>query len=464
VTAVPGGSKYQPLVLAPEHRSERLSGSLGLVLSLAPVGEEMTGPAIRAYELARVLAANGADINLAATAVEGSALDVSCVSFDRHDGRSLQEHLRGVDFVIAQPQWPLVMRTLRRSAARLVFDLYDPEPLETLEHHSSSRAPVRRLISAITIDRLVEALRIGNHFLCASENQRDLWLGSMLAERLIRPDSYDRDPSFRSVISTVPFGVPDAPPPERHGHPIRERFPAIGPGDEVVLWNGGIWSWLDPATAIRAVGSLSERRPELKLVFMGASSRAAGRRSAEAAYEEASRLGLLDRVVMFSDRWVPYSERANWLREADCAVSCHFSHLEAQFAFRTRILDCFWAGLPVVCTEGDALAAEVARHELGIVVPEQDAAALASGLEQVLDRGRASYGEALAEAAERHRWSHVTAPLLRVIEAAEIPQPLGAGSPPRPGQRLRNRSYVAIRSMLNAAGVKGWPGLRSQRP
>ena len=33
--------------------------------------------------------------------------------------------------------------------------------------------------------------------MCASDTQRDLWLGAMLALRLIGPELYDRDPSLR---------------------------------------------------------------------------------------------------------------------------------------------------------------------------------------------------------------------------------------------------------------------------
>jgi hypothetical protein len=35
-------------------------------------------------------------------------------------------------------------------------------------------------------------------------------------------------------------------------------------------------------------------------------------------------------------------------------VSTHYEHVETTFAFRTRILDYLWAGLPVVATGGDA--------------------------------------------------------------------------------------------------------------
>ncbi len=56
-----------------------------------------------------------------------------------------------------------------------------------------------------------------------------------------------------------------------------------------------------------------------------------------------------------------YEQRADWLLEADCVLSAHADHLETRFAFRTRLLDAIWAGLPIVCTGGDDLAEQVER-------------------------------------------------------------------------------------------------------
>ena len=73
---------------------------------------------------------------------------------------------------------------------------------------------------------------------------------------------------------------------------------------------------------------------------------------ARLAVARAEELGLRDRVVFFNEGWVPYEQRGAYLLEADLGVSAHFDDLESRFAFRTRLLDCFWAGLPVVTTVG----------------------------------------------------------------------------------------------------------------
>jgi glycosyltransferase involved in cell wall biosynthesis len=432
-----------------------------LFLSSAPVGEQMIGPAIRAYEMARALSSR-ADVTLAA--VEGSEppppLDVPLVQFRPADPRSLKPLIDAADAVVAQPQWPVVARWLEHSGAWLIYDLYDPETLESIEFFAERSPRIRWAMTTLSVDRLLDALYSGHHFVCATRRQRDLWIGTMLGERLIQPSTYDRDPTLESIIDLVPFGLTDEPPVHPGSGGARERFPAIGPDDEIVLWNGGIWSWLDPGTAVEAMALLAKRRPQARLVFMGVGSQAPALRASAAARELAASLGVLDTHVFFNEGWVPYRERAAWLLEAACAVSTHVEHLESSYAFRTRLLDCFWAGLPVVCTRADELADQVEREGLGTTVPERDPAALADALERVLERGRDFYREPLARVAAAYRWTNVVEPIARWIASDEQPVRLGDARRLRirhPMHALRTSGFITARGALRAIGVSEWP-------
>jgi hypothetical protein len=418
------------------------------------IGPSMGGVGVRAIELARVLRSHG-EVTLA-VAEGGRELDgIAVVEFNPHDPRALAPHLERADVVVARPQWPLAMRMLRRSGARLIFDVYDPDTFGTIEHYAGRPPRRRRLMTAFSVDRLTEALRTGHHFVCASERQLDFYLGVMLAEGLISPGAYERDGSFRSVIDVVPFGLPPDPPERTGAQPIRERFPAIGPDDEIVLWNGGIWDWFDAPTAIRGAAKLAESRPEATLVFMGGSS---GRlhKAEEEARALAAELGVLNRAVFFNDGWVPYERRAEWLLEASCAVSTHREHVETRLAFRTRLLDCFWAGLPVVCTGGDELGERVERDELGVTVEEGDADAVAAGLRGVLERGQDAYDEALRLTAEKYAWPAVAEPLVRFVTSPEQPAPLGEERLCR-ASAIRSGVYSVARRALNSIGLGNWP-------
>ncbi len=413
-----------------------------LILSPEPLGAEMAGMAIRATELAR--------------AVDGEAAYVH-----PHAPGDLRDRAAAAGVVVAQPPWPLAARELRRSGARLIYDLYDPEPLEALQFLAGRRAGLRKTVTAMSLDRLVDALHDGHAFLCASDRQRDLWTGALLSQRLITPAVHDADPTLGGLLAVVPFGVPDSPPAPGPGP--RERF-GLAADDEIVLWNGGLWDWLDAESVLRAVARLSPERPRLRLVFMGTSGAAQARDAETRARELARELGLLGRVVRFNDGWVPYDQRGAWLLQADCAVAAHRDHLETRFAHRTRLLDCLWAGLPVVCTRGDDVAERIERDDLGAAVPAEDHDALAAALAGVLDRGRDAYAERLATAASELRWSHVAEPLRRLIEVPGLSQSLGARAgrarPRSASLRARDAGYVVARRVLNAVGREDWPRVR----
>ena len=232
-----------------------------------------------------------------------------------------------------------------------------------------------------------------------------------------------------------------------------------------MLWNGGLWDWLDAESVLHAVARLSPERPRLRLVFMGASDAAQARDAERRARALARDLGLLGRVVRFNDDWVPYAHRGAWLLQADCAVAAHHDHLETRFAHRTRLLDCLWAGLPVVCTRGDELAERIEREDLGAdgrarrIPPRSPRRS-----PRVLDRGRAAYADRLAAAAAELRWSRVAEPLARLAAAREGSEPLGARAgrrrPRSPALRGRDAAYVAARSVLNGVGRRDWPRVR----
>jgi glycosyltransferase involved in cell wall biosynthesis len=214
---------------------------------------------------------------------------------------------------------------------------------------------------------------------------------------------------------------------------------------------------------VRAAALLAQRRPGVRLVFMGGSALGPAQAATEATRRVAGELGLLDEHVFFNSAWVPYGERGAWLLEADCSVSTHVEHLETRFAFRTRLLDCLWAGLPIVCTRGDELAERVEREDLGATVPERAPERLATAIEQVLDRGRDAYAPQLERAAEDFRWAHVAEPLIRWVTEPDLPPRIGDGARAhlarRPGQRLRAAGYRAARTGLNALGLRDWPRL-----
>ncbi len=266
---------------------------------------------------------------------------------------------------------------------------------------------------------LNEQLLRADFLLCASDRQRLFYLGQLAALGRINPFTYSDEPDLKRLIAIVPFGLPSTSP-EHQQQVLKGVVPGIGPDDKVVLWGGGLYSWFDPLTLIRAMGVLAKRHDNVRLFFQGTKHPGIDEMPiVQESRELARELGLLGSSVFFNDEWVPYEDRQNYLLEADVGVSTHGFHLETTLAFRTRILDYLWTTLPMVVTKGDSFAELVKREDLGVAVPPEDVDALADALEHVLfDAGAAETARAnIARVDERFRWEVVLKPLADYVRA-----------------------------------------------
>jgi glycosyltransferase involved in cell wall biosynthesis len=389
-----------------------------LVVSNDHVGKTMAGPGIRSYHFAVELARDF-DVTLVVPFETDLADEPFEVVHDNPwDPARMSALVRSYDVVVTQHLPVTTMRALARLPTRVVYDLYSPATLEQLpfdarEEQSSYRDAMAQLNS---LTQQV-ALATGDAFVCASEKQRDFWLGALSNARRLDRASYAHDPSLRTLIDVVPFGI-DSKPPEP-GPALRGVVRGIGADDKILLWPGGIWNWFDPLTVIRAVHEIARRRDDVRLCFLGVkhpNPEIPDMAMAGEAVALAEELGLRDRVVFFNVGWVPYAERGRYLLEADVAVSAHFDDIETRFAFRTRFLDCLWAGVPIVTTRGDTLGELIVAGGAGSAVDVGDVDGWVEALQIMLDDAPTQRRARLAAAAIRPslEWPVVVAPLRRL--------------------------------------------------
>jgi glycosyltransferase involved in cell wall biosynthesis len=388
-----------------------------LIVSEDVVGTSMAGPAIRCTEFARALAAHH-PVTLAVPVP--AALPAEPFTLAVYDGSSLPELVRGHDVLVLSGFLLYKYPFLKQTGKPLVVDIYDPFVLENLEIHRGKSLPERAGIHAVDLGVQLDLLRCGDFFICASERQRDFWLGMLLALNRVNPMSYEADREVRRLIDVVPFGIPAAPP--RHTRQVLKGVvPGIGPADTVLLWGGGIWNWFDPLTLINALAAVGRQRDDVKLFFLGTKHPNPDIPEMEMcrkARDLSDTLGLTGKLVFFND-WVPYADRQNYLLEADAGVSLHFEHLETKFSFRTRILDCIWAALPVITTGGDALSDLIEREGLGQTVAAGDQDAVAQAIRRVAADAPFTRAcrDGLRRVAPAFHWERVTAPLLRFCDS-----------------------------------------------
>jgi GT2 family glycosyltransferase/glycosyltransferase involved in cell wall biosynthesis len=411
-----------------------------LLVTHEALRRNMSGPAVRVLEMGRALS-RSARVTIAAPGpVEISDARLAIVPYDPAAPDALRAQAESADTLVVQGFALHSYPFLTRLVAPLVVDLYCPFTLEYLEQTRTGQAvvdpQVAREARAI-LDVQNAQLQFGDLFLCASERQRDFWVGALHTAGRVNADTLAHDPDLRRLVTVVPFGLPAEPIEAAHrraqalrvqdGRPagvLKGVHPAIGPNDKVLLWGGSLLDWQDPETLIDAVAQLRQTRDDVRLFFMGVrhpNPQVKPMAIVERARTRARAAGLLDTHVIFND-WVPYDERAAYLREADIGVSTHRQHLETRYSFRTRMLDYLWAGLPIVCTEGDFFGDLVQREGLGRAVPPNDPSALAEALSTMLDAAdaRASARRAIERVAASMTWDAVTAPLRDFCAAPEF--------------------------------------------
>jgi glycosyltransferase involved in cell wall biosynthesis len=390
-----------------------------LLITGDPLGPHMAGPGIRCLSLAKSLISHGFDVQVITTGSKESTEGVVATHVARRDRSNFKKFHEWADAVIIQALGFDDFPELRKSTKILVVDAYAPVVLESLARFRTIRGVAgRRILKQAGRIQREQVLR-SDILICANENQRMFYLGSLASTEGLTFEQYVVDESLRNRIVTVPFGLSRVPPVHRN-QVLKGVVPGISKQDKVVLWSGGIYEWFDVETLINAFALISEQAPEIKLFFQGGKHPNSdipempivGRSKILAA-----ELGVLNENVFFNDKWVSLEDRESYLTEADLGVTTHFDSLETTFSFRTRMLDYIWAGLPVITTEGDYFAKEIWRLSLGSVTSFSDPEDLARSIIELLN-DRSLYGLAIKELEALRPsffWDEVVMPLVQSL-------------------------------------------------
>lgn len=396
-----------------------------LIVSGDVMGQKMAGPGIRTFHLSRVLS-HYTDLTLAIVPQDRQALhniqarlpDVKVVGYRIAEWDTLREQVAPAEVAVVSPSTVGYMPQFLDFEGALVLDGYDPLLAEYVTHPRSGDMEQQLADWSEYVAGLYNQYLVADFIICASERQRFWWFGQLEVAGRVNPLTIGRDNSLRDLVDIVPYGLPQEPPVHTRAM-VKGVWPGIDQDDILLLWGGGLWSWLDSLTAVQAVEQLRDDYPRLKLIFPGtihpnqnvASSMPL--RNTE-TYRYVQEKGLLDELVFFG-QWVPYEDWQNVLLECDVALSLHHDTLETQLAFRSRMLEYFWAGLPLVATAGDATSELVDRYGLGVVVDYEDVDGVAQAIRAILEDD--SVYQAGFERARRDlTWEKAAGPLIRFCQ------------------------------------------------
>lgn len=192
-------------------------------------------------------------------------------------------------------------------------------------------------------------------------------------------------------VRVIPVGVDPATFPPRAG-------PETGPAQ--VLYVGYLTRAKGVDVLVEAAARLARERPDVRFLFAGDDGYRDKRKQADSIRAKARELGLSDRAVFLGGK--PPEDIARLMRESSVVVLP-----SRRETFGAVLVEALASGTPVVATRCGG-PEDIVTPETGILVPPEDAGALARGIAEVLDN-RARYDPAaLARyAVERFSWSHV---------------------------------------------------------
>jgi len=383
-----------------------------LIISNEIVGKSMAGPGIRALNIARVLS-QYMKVILATPNEPDIQEDFEVLKYDAGNLPGLVDRS---DIVLTKGINLINYEFLKKVDKFLIIDLYDPYLIATIvEYQSKSVNKAMEVYKEIHLNNN-EQLYLGDFFICASERQRDYWLGMLSALGILNPIMYKEDNTLRKLIDVVPFGIQTNAPMHTQDV-LKNKIGNIKESDFVLLWFSGIYNWYDPFTLVDAVFDLSKVRDDIKLVFAGLKHPNPDIKEPEIIKQTCDyckRLGILDKYVFFIFDWIEYSQRANYLTEADAGIVTYPDHIETRLSYRVRIIDFLWARLPIISTRGDSLSDMIERNGLGISVRQFDREDLKNAIIKLANerKFRQECIRNIEDYIYEHTWDKVCVPIL----------------------------------------------------
>jgi len=389
-----------------------------LIVSDDIVSKEMAGPAIRVWNFAKILAEKMNVILAIPNQVDLPEQTFKIVQYK--DRSSLRELVDISDIVLCGGMTFSRYDCIRNSDKYIIMDIYDPYNIATLAEYRNETIERQFEVYKTIHVNVNEMLYYGDFYICASERQRDFWLGMLSALNRVNPYSFNQDPQLRGLIDVVPFGLPDAKPVHTK-KVLKGVVNGINENDFLIIWGGGIYNWFDPLTLIKAMAEVGKKREDIKLFFMGVKHPNPQVKELQLVNDTvnlAKKRGVFEKNVFFNFGWVEYDERQNYLLESDAGIITHPVHIETRFAFRTRILDYLWADLPIISTKGDSLSEIVELNKLGITVGDGDVEELAKAIIKIAD-DRDFYERCkhnIRSIAKKYTWEKVCEPIIKFCE------------------------------------------------
>ncbi len=357
-----------------------------------PIGECMSGIGIRMLEMANFLSKT---YDLILYVPKESIPIKTSFPIKGYKKEAISEFLKDRDVAIVQGE-PANYLLSQNFKGYVIVDLYDPYPIEALSYDDKA--------FEFAFSSLSFQLKKGNFFLCANEKQRIFYLGALYLSKRLEPEIFQKDPEFKSLITIVPYGVPEEEPT------FEENYFNF---NEPVIFFGSFYDWYD-------VEILKEVLKELKnyvdyhfVVTKHLRTETTPQKNFNNFYEWSKKEGLLDKNIHIFN-WIPYKERTKAYFSSSLSLCLYPETFETELSFRTRILDFLYGGLPVIALKGSEIEKFLSEEE-GAFFIEKDIDLIVKKTLEVLKISREKRKEFSKKVRDKFSWNIVLKPLIDYI-------------------------------------------------
>jgi hypothetical protein len=225
-------------------------------------------------------------------------------------------------------------------------------PLEHAEYPSLLASPDPQAAHREIVATYARQLAVSHHFLCRSDVERATLVANLCLAGRVGPADISRSRTLDHLVSLVPIGFS-----ERSAAAARRAEPRHLAD---FLWTGGIWSFYDPMTFVRAVARCRDLRIPVTGAFLHAQEQPDNAALLAELRRETAALGLRDAMRFRSGR-MAHDERDSYLLGARGLVCIGRPGVESQTCVRLRIRDTRLLGVPLIVDGHGATATEAAR-------------------------------------------------------------------------------------------------------
>jgi len=402
-----------------------------LIISGEKFTPNMAGIALRQISMAKII--SKVSVVAIATPYDVEKInDIEFLIYNKNDKESLRNIVNKFDVILFQGHILHHFPFLKNTDKVLVVDIFSPFVFESLNWHQYENFDQKIFFHNLDLSILKDQLEVGDYFICSSDVQKRFWIGMLAALNRISPYTIENDDELDKLISIIPYGISGF---KKHKtkDAIKGIHPQVKKDDHLLIWNGGIYNWLDPMTPIKAMVNLCQRRSDIKLFFLGTKHPNPDIPVMPVCIEAiklAERYGLADRFVFFLD-WTKADDRFDFIMEADATLSFYYHNVETRYSFRTRLLDNIATGIaPIVTDCNDIFSKMIKENQLGEVIPPKDVRATENAIEKLVDNHelRITYKNNLEKFSDSMIWDIVMKPLIDFLSNPVKSKDFGKGA------------------------------------